>query len=266
MGSEHALFAAASPTRVLAVYTRLSVCPTKPRLSHSTLQSIFSLRLWRKFIFTRPADCSCQALPMDMDGPYFANYPKSKFCLLSAIAVMKVAPFNLKQKWGWFSAGVWKHAAARVKTSGFIKSASCFVTRLQQERKQHGESMHPIWRPTLAPVAVAPLSEEKTRDIFFTFKVGWRHIRMRFVSNRRCSLLHLSRDTRGSLRRCSHYCNYFYLFIFLCAAVISGYTVQMNLRLPLWSIMQCHFFRGLLMRSSASFGSTMEIISFFFFV
>lgn len=165
----------------------------------------------------------CQCIWMD---PILLIIPKSKFCLLSAIAVMKVAPFNLKQK------------------SRLVKSAGCFVTRLQHERKQHGESMRPIWRPTSTPVAVAPLSEEKTRDIVFTFKVGWRHIRMLFVSNRRCSLLHLSRDTCGSLRRCSRYCNYFYLFIFLCAAAISGYTVQMNLRLPLWSIMQCHFFRG----------------------
>lgn len=99
----------------------------------------------------------CQCIWMD---PILLIIPKSKFCLLSAIAVMKVAPFNLKQK------------------SRLVKSAGCFVTRLQQERKQHGESMRPIWRPTSTPVAVAPLSEEKTRDIVFTFKVWWRHIRM----------------------------------------------------------------------------------------
>lgn len=54
---------------------------------------------------------------------------------------------------------------------------------------------------------------------------------------------------------------YILFLYFLTTAVISGNTVQMNWGLPLWSIMQCHFFRGLLMRSSASFGSTMEMIS-----
>lgn len=72
-GAAHALFAAVSPTRVLAVYTGLSVCPAKPRLSHSALKSIFSLRLWRKFISTCPADSSCQDLPVDVDGADFAN-------------------------------------------------------------------------------------------------------------------------------------------------------------------------------------------------
>lgn len=47
------------------------------------------------------------------------------------------------------------------------------------------------------------------------------------------------------------------------AAVISGHNVQMNLRVRLWSVMQCHFFQGLLMRSSASFGWGLKIIIIF---
>lgn len=111
---------------------------------------------------------------------------------------------------------------------------------------------------------VSPLNDGKTERSLFTFELVCWARRLLLVSNRRCSLLHLSCDMCAPETLLAVIEILFYLFIFLSAAVISGYTVQMNLRLPLWSIMQCHFFRGLLMRSSASFGSTMEIISLFF--
>lgn len=146
VGLRHVLFAAAPPTRVLAVYTRLSVCSTKPRLSHSALKSIFSLRLWRKFIFACPADSSCQGLPMEMDGPHFTNYPKSTFCLFSALVVMKVTHFNWKQKSGKFSAGVLKTCYGSCEDISDSSRASAALLRDYNESVNHIENQCIQWK------------------------------------------------------------------------------------------------------------------------
>lgn len=66
---------------------------------------------------------------------------------------------------------------------------------------------------------------------------------------------------RHSAYMCKRETPLFFLLFFCSAAVMSGYTL--NLRLPLWSIMQCHSFQGLLMRSSASFG--WKVWKFFYY-
>lgn len=163
-----------------------------------------------------------------------------------------------------YSSCVWRH-------QWFVKPAALF-TCLQQECEQHRESMHPIKMSTLVNENAwwrCTSKWWKDREIFFfSYLQGCVVIRHEDAARLQQKMqlavsqswhMHEPKTLLGVIEIL------FYLFIFLSAAVISGYTVQMNLRLPLWSIMQCHFFWGLLMRSSASFGSTMEIISLFFF-
>lgn len=112
-----------------------------------------------------------------------------------------------------------------------------------------------MWRQTFPPVTAAPLNVDLKDPLpSKSFpRVGAWHVQCRLSPTTRvccvfrCNTYVCKRETPLAV-----------IAIFFCCccstAVMSGCALQMDLRLPLWSIMQCHSFQGLLMRSSASFG------------